>query len=270
MTSSWLQEPLLQFAVLGALIFAVDGLVSGGIEDSRVITIDRSLRADLAEKFVRSTNREPTPEELDQMIDGWVHQEVLYREGLALGLDRSDGFVRERVISLVQALTINNAKPGAPTEAELREHFERNKASYLRPRRYSFEHMLIRDSGPDSEAEADSLLHALAAGGEPQTLGRRVLSVRRRTGAEMSAIFGEGFAERLDSLPIGRWQKTRSQRGWHLLRLGAIDPELMPDFAAARREVEDAWRQETALREAAARYREMRAGYDVAEEDRDR
>lgn len=268
MNASWLREPLVHFLILGAVIFAVDGFVSSGAGDTRVIKIDKPLRAALAAKFEKSTKRSPTPGEVDQMVEGWVRQEVLYREGLALGLDRSDSFIRERVIALVQALTINKAGFDTPAEDVLRAYFEQNKPDFERPRLYDFEHFVIRGTEPESSAQAEQLLKVLATGAETRTVGRRMLSIHGRTAAQVGAIFGDAFPGRLDALPVGSWQVVRSARGWHVLRVARIEPGGTPRFEAVRGQVLDAWQQHEKLTQAASRYRAMRAEYRIVDEGR--
>ena len=95
---AWLREPLLHFAVLGALLFGVDHLVAGRDEDPRVIVIDPEVDAASIQVFKDARGRDPNEEELFALRRVWLDNEVLYREGLALGLDRGDKSIRERVI----------------------------------------------------------------------------------------------------------------------------------------------------------------------------
>lgn len=222
----------------------------------------------MAAKFETSTKRAPTPEELDQLVDGWVRQEILYREGLTMGLDRSDAFIRQRVIALVRALTINKAGFDTPADDVLRAYFEKNREAFERPRTYSFEHFMIRDSEPKAGATAERLLRVMATGDADRAARRRPLAVRGRTAAQVGAIFGESFPGRLDALPVGRWQVVRSERGWHVLRLEKIDQGGAPSFAAARPRVLDAWRQNEKMTQAASRYQAMRDDYTVIETGR--
>jgi hypothetical protein len=266
---SWLRDPLFHFLLLGSAIFVIDAVVAPGADDARVIRVDETLRAALAAKFEQSANRVPEAAELNQLVDGWVRREVLYREGLAMGLDRSDGFIRQRVIALVQALTINKAGFETPADGVLEDYFEENRQAFARPRSYTFEHFMIRDSEPRAGAAAERLLRVMATGDGDRAARRRPLSVRGRTAAQVGAIFGERFPGRLDALPVGQWQVVRSKRGWHVLRIEKIDPGGAPSFAAVRPQVLDAWRQNEKMTQAARRYRAMRDGYTIVDEGRE-
>ena len=41
--------------------------------------------------------RPPTPDEMHNLVEDKVREEILYREGLALGLDRGDTIVKRRL-----------------------------------------------------------------------------------------------------------------------------------------------------------------------------
>ena len=51
----------------------------------------------VAASHSRTWQRAPTPDEMKDLIDGYVRDEILYREGVALGLDRGDQLIRRRV-----------------------------------------------------------------------------------------------------------------------------------------------------------------------------
>ena len=55
-------------------------------------------------------NRPPT--ELDHLIESYVHDEILYREGVALGLDRDDIVVKRRVRQKIEVMAEEEAAAG--------------------------------------------------------------------------------------------------------------------------------------------------------------
>ena len=93
-----IREPLLHFLLLGAALFALYGWLNGGLPDAQnEIVVSRGQMRSLESQFERVWRRPPTPEELKGLIDNWVREEVMYREGLSMGLDRDDPVVRRRV-----------------------------------------------------------------------------------------------------------------------------------------------------------------------------
>ena len=73
---------------------------SGGYGQSKQIELTIGDISQLVLVFRSQWRRDPTPEELRQLVDDKVREEVLYREALALGLDKDDTIVK-RSFSMV-------------------------------------------------------------------------------------------------------------------------------------------------------------------------
>src|SRR6476660_6416007 len=99
-----IREPLLHFLLLGALLFALYGWIHRAAGSPGEIVVSRGQVDTLRVQFTRTWQREPTPVELQGLIDSWVRDEVLYREGRALGLDGDDPVIRRRVAQKVEFL----------------------------------------------------------------------------------------------------------------------------------------------------------------------
>ena len=83
-----LREPLLHFFVIGALLFGVYGLLNrGSVGAPDEIVVSRGQMQNLRLQFERVWQRPATQQELQGLIDNWVREEILYREGVTLGLD---------------------------------------------------------------------------------------------------------------------------------------------------------------------------------------
>ena len=99
------REPLVHFLAIGILLFVVFGLVN----DDQSARGDRIeiTRADLDQFvaiFSKQWQRQPSPQELQGLIDARIREEVLYREALAMGLDKDDTIVRRRLAQKVEFL----------------------------------------------------------------------------------------------------------------------------------------------------------------------
>src|ERR671922_2585228 len=127
---AWLREPLLHFAILGGVLFAVDHAVASREDDPRIIRIDPTVDAQAVQVFQEARGRAPTDEELFALRRVWLDNEVLYREGLALGLDKGDKAIRERVIFKALSLIDANIKRPVVDESAIRAWFEKNRARY--------------------------------------------------------------------------------------------------------------------------------------------
>jgi peptidyl-prolyl cis-trans isomerase C len=152
------REPLLHFLILGAAIFAVADL-RGGSDDQHRIVIDKARVAQLSRTYAQQFGGAPTPAMLRTLIAGDIDEEILYREGLAMGLDRGDEVIRRRVVQKVQFLEQDLGAPAAPSDASLRAFYETHPALYTAPTRVSFTHIYF---SPDQGGEAQAKARALA------------------------------------------------------------------------------------------------------------
>lgn len=130
---AWIREPLLHFIVLGAMLFAVDRVLASRTDDPHTITVDASVDQRAREVFKLQYGRDPGPEELRSLRRPWLDDEVLYREGIAMQLDKGDPAIRDRVIFKVRSVI--EAGLGTPTfdEKTLRDWFAKNRAKYDQP-----------------------------------------------------------------------------------------------------------------------------------------
>ncbi|HET6283508.1 MAG TPA: peptidylprolyl isomerase, partial [Polyangia bacterium] len=147
------REPLVHFAVLGAALFAVYGVVNrrgapgaGGSSMSPVngrIDIDQVLLERLGEGFRRAWKREPVREELAEMVLDHVNEEILYREAQRLRLDQDDPAVRRRMIEKVTVMRQPQTPVPEPSEAELRRWFSEHPHHFHQPDRFWFRQLFF-------------------------------------------------------------------------------------------------------------------------------
>ena len=118
-----LREPLVHFLLLGAVLFAVDRYVPparGSGPSSKQIQLSFDDLAQLALQFQAQWRREPTAQELSRLIENKVQNEVLYREALAMGLDKDDEIVKRRMAQKMQFLAEDVAAAREPTASGTR------------------------------------------------------------------------------------------------------------------------------------------------------
>lgn len=125
-----LKEPLLHFLVLGACLFVLFAWVNREVMNAPdEIVVDEPRIKGLAKRFEQLWLRPPTDAQLRELIDSWVREEILYREGIALGLDRNDTIIRRRIAQKVEFMA-DGVVPSEPTEAELEDWLRSNMARY--------------------------------------------------------------------------------------------------------------------------------------------
>lgn len=254
-SSRWqrfVREPLVHFIVLGAVLFAVDQGIAARKDDPRVITMGPEVDAEIRTIFHGVKGRDPEPSEMKILRERWLDNEVLYREGLALGVDRGDTAIRERVIFKALNVVQANLAPPKVDDATLRKWFEAHRADYELPVRIDFrEAVLLGDRSPEA---VEKFVKSLNAGVQDDAAsGLRVYRGRPRDTIVTS--FGAAFADAVERLPPGEWRALTASDGVHVVQLEKVTPGTKVTFEEARSRVFDDWKDVTmqGLRTAAVR-----------------
>lgn len=275
MTGRLLREPLVHFLLLGAALFALYGLVArddGGPAGEIVVTEGR-VRS-LAETFTRTWQRPPTATELDGLVEDFIREEVLYREAVALGLDRDDTVIRRRLRQKLEFVS-GDATAAEPTEAELAALLAANPDAYRVEARVDFSQVLLDPvrRGTALEADAAALLDALRSGrATAAQAGDGRLLEPGYTGlseTDVGRLFGADFAAALRDPPVGEWfGPVRSGYGVHLVRIEARTPGRPALPAEVRDQLVRDWAAGQRQRLLDAQYAELRDRYVIRVEGR--
>lgn len=256
-------DPLVHFLLLGGLLFALDRALLERRGDPRRIEVPDTAYEEAKALFGDSLKREPTDRDLRLLIDRWIDNEVLYREGLRMGLDRGDSAIRDRVI--FKALSVVQADLPDPSieEGALRDWFEAHRDRYDTPARYDF---LEAEVSSDRSAVAmrrfvDSL------NGRGSSDAQSSLNVfKDRPQPNIVQSYGEAFMAGLKAAsPQGDWVLLESSTGPRVVRLLEVKPGVQADFSKLRADILKDWRNEAvskvttdAVRELASHYRIQR------------
>lgn len=236
---------------------------------SQEIVVPADAIGGMREDFRRRTGRMPSATDEQAMVDAYVADEVMVREGLSLGLDRGDIIVRRRLIQKMEFLLENSEPVPKPTDAELEAFVAAHAERYASPARVTFTHVFVssQHAGIDLDAEAKSLEAKLQDGADPATLGDPFLrgrEMRLQAQSELANVFGAAFAAAVMKLPENAWSDPiRSSFGLHLVRVSEKRAGTEPVLSAVRERAEREWKEErrqTLDREARAR---LRARYVV-------
>lgn len=268
-----LREPLVAFLLLGAVLFGLYAVSSGALSDeSRTIVISDSEIELLATTFRRQWQRPPTESELRALIDGRVREEVLYREALAVGLDRNDIVVRRRMVQKMELLSEDLATLADPTDAELQAFLQEGPDEYREPPRLSFSHVYFNLDRRGAAAEDDALrmLADLRSADAPPEAGfergdRFMLEsgYAAQSPADVQRLFGNAFAEELFELEPGWQGPVPSGYGLHLVYVGPRVDGRMPDYQEIRDRLVSDLNRTRRERANEALYEGLVARYDV-------
>lgn len=259
--AGWPRDPMAQFLIIGALLFAADWWFGENESSLRRIEFGTTEVEQLAEISRRQWQRDPDEKQLRTMIEARIREEILYREALARGLDRDDVVVRRRLAQKMEFLAQQDV--AAPTDAELQAYLREHRDLYRDPAVVDLEQMYFGE-GSQARDRAASALARMGAGqpvsGVASLLPRTQQGVERR---QLVQQYGDAFADAIQTMPDGEWLgPVESVMGIHLVRVaGRRHPA--PDFDSLRERLQNDLGRERveAAREAA--YAELRAQYEV-------
>ena len=273
----WLREPLVQFFLIGAVLFALYSMVAPPrphAPGSRIeLTKDDLAQMDIG--WRSKWQRPPTPAEWRDLIDEKVREEVLYREAVAMGLDQDDVIVRRRMGQKLEFLLEDVSALRDPTTAELKAWFQLNASQFALPGRVTFCHVYFSPDARGRQAGAAAAQTLAALKGRTSCASSNAAALgdpfpdqnyyAERTPDEVASVFGTDFSKSLFRLRPGHWQgPIESGLGWHLVMIEALSPGRLPTFDEVdRAQVQSAWLDARRAESKRNAFDAMRAKYEV-------
>ena len=246
-------EPLFQFLLIALLLLGGERLINAAdyadqqyqiLVDDQVLLQFMQLRAKTFKpEEAMAALTALSAEDRQRLIDDYARNEALFREAMALNLDKNDQVIRRRLIQKMDYLTQGFYDDIEPlTEEDLRVYYQEHQQSYKKPASATFTHVFI-SSEKRSVEEAKNLaveLHRqLIAEQVPfenaPGYGERFLYHRNyvnRDDDEIGSHFSNGFQQQLFDYQISdQWQgPVQSNYGWHLVLLVKNTPAYIPEF----------------------------------------
>lgn len=209
---SWCEEgrrllalPPFHFLLIGVLLFCANGWLAArsGARDRATIEITAAQLESARLQWMGYHRTAPTPAEERALIEGMIEEEILFREALrigldrsspvvgrrlaqiagfvdldpnanqetllsearALGLDRDDPVIRRHLIGMMRSLYQRPKVPEEPTEDEVRAYVEQHPDRFMVPERIAFMHVYLSadNRGASLSEDAEKLLERLKA-----------------------------------------------------------------------------------------------------------
>lgn len=246
-----IREPLFHFILLGILIFIAYFMLNPADESAGTNQI-RVTQGDVdryRQIFKKQWQRQPTQEELQGLIRAHLKEEVLYREALALGLEKDDTIVRRRLAQKMEFLITDVTVPAEVDDKTLMAYYEKNRESYSRAAKLSFRHIYFNPDkrGDRLTAEASALLSTLqttkAGIDVPREYGDRFMlgtNYSLVSTIEIEREYGSEFAGQLALLEPGSWQGLiESGYGIHLVYVQQREMASVYPFTEVRERVKN-------------------------------
>jgi hypothetical protein len=208
----------LSFAIVAAAIGLLEWRAPKAA-DPNVIQITESHR-----EFIR---QQVELAGYDAAMQNWIEEEMLYREGIKLGLDKDDLIVKRRVVQKMRFLLEGMTPIQEPTPEQLQAWLEKNPQKFQTGQNIQFEHLFFSRGKRGDQAlfDAREVLvqlrrpnaskHNLTSDPFPLNASQHPVSldqVARDLGGELS--------KRIDTLPTGEWSEPmNSALGVHLVKV---------------------------------------------------
>lgn len=278
MLKNLLREPLIHFLLIGAALFVLYSLQNDDVvvDESNRIVITAAHTDRLVAIWQKRWHRPPTQEELEGLIEQQIHEEVLYREALSMGLDKHDSIVRRRLAQKLEFISADIAAQVQPTDVQLTDYLAANAEKFELPGRVSFNQIYFNTDkrGDQVEPDAMQLLTGLEKSdgtvdvelaGDAFMFGQQH---ENQTEHDVARLFGAGFAKDIFELPAGAWQgPVSSGYGLHLVRINSITAAIQPELNEVRGKVRSEWLAEKRRLVDESFYQGLRQRYEIVVED---
>jgi hypothetical protein len=241
-----LSEPLLHFVVAGVMIVAASHVYETRHDRYRIVMTGARVEQ-LAAAYQQQFGVEAGPQLRELLVQSDFDDEVLYREALALHLDKDDEIIKRRLIQKMKFLTQDQQAPREPTRAQLLAYFDAHRDSYRRQPAATFTHVFFSadtegDQSGRSRAVAE-LAHLRQSSATRAPTAGDVFPDRydfsAYDGEQVARLFGRTeFRDAVFSARVGEWTGPyRSAYGWHLLRIEGRQPANDPSFSTVESKV---------------------------------
>tara|TARA_B000000565_G_scaffold106142_1_gene79545 strand:+ start:1559 stop:2284 length:726 start_codon:yes stop_codon:yes gene_type:complete len=202
------------FLLLGIILVIVDNATQ---EEQNKIFVDNQLLTQLNQSFKFQFDREPTDEELTNLLISWYEDEVLYQEALSRGFDSDDEIVRRRLIQKYKDFIKTQAFNYVPTNEELRNFYDKNSVKYVEPFSISFSHNFFKTKNTN---QTDIFFSGSSFSYVDQI--------------KVDSTFGEGFFQKILE---NNGKRINSIYGWHEIKNLQIYPEKLISYEKVKDQV---------------------------------
>jgi hypothetical protein len=272
----FVREPLVHFIALGALVFLLFHFNANRDEapEGKIVVTPGKIEQ-LVTGFTRTWHRPPTRQDLDGLVDDYIREEVLYREALAMGLDKDDTIVRRRMRQKLEFLTEEASSAAPPTDEELQNWLDKHPDKFRVEPAIAFSQVYFNTTsrGESASAAAAKALAQLNSVGKniagPElgdaTMLPHELPLSRVD--EVASVFGNEFARQIAQLKPDRWAgQVKSSYGWHLVYVSTRTEGRSRPLAEVREAVQREWLEARRKEVVDSTYRKLREKYVVVVE----
>ena len=248
--STLLREPLFHFLLIGAVIFLLFSQINTTEdENDKQIIITKEKIENLENAWIKAKGRQPSAEEMEQQLEYDIHEQVLYREAMAMGLDKDDMIIRRRLSQKMKYLFDDLSVVDKPSDAALKKFVSEHPSKFTKPATISFSQVYLdpKEHGDRLEVDAKYLLEELSTTTIKETIGfgdRSLLPYEfsNERESDIRGMFGEAFVKQVFKAKTDSWQGPFSSAyGLHLIYIKTRSNAYLPPLSAMRDRVERVW-----------------------------
>jgi len=248
-----IKEPLVHFLAIGTALFVIWAYWGQPDveEQGKSITITAGEIKWLTDNWEKLYSRPPTAEEREGLINQYLKEAILYREAVAMDLDKDDTVIRRRLAQKLEFLSQDLISPQPATKGELQSYFEAHIDRYQAPDLITLTHVFFDPDkrGNRTLKDAETIKTKLIALKQPPQDARSFGDpfmlqsyYPERSEAELAKLFGRGFAGPVFELAPRQWHgPVLSGYGTHLVYVHDRQEAAPPAFADVQEQVRQDW-----------------------------
>jgi peptidyl-prolyl cis-trans isomerase C len=267
-------EPFVHFIFLGILIFFIgDYFKKHHFNEQYEIRISNKDVYRIASLWEKQYGSIPSPVQLQSLLDNYIREEILYREGLEAGLIKDDEVVRRRIAQKQEFLFQDLAVIEDPTNDQLKKYYEEKKSKYAVPEKLSFSHIYFSPdiAGEDAAVQkAKGALQSLQGTkvNRAPELGDRFAYLYDYSNQSKEDIYhlfgGSVFTDSIFYIPAKQWYgPVRSGYGWHLVYVNGISDVTYQPLEEIVEKVKADYIQDTRDQKNAESYQKLERKYII-------
>ena len=235
----WLRDPMLQFVLIGAVLFGVNALLHPAAKQS--IEVPAGMNADQQQQ--------------------WVDSQVLLHEARKHGLDQADSIIARQLQLKMRALLEAQIKLAAPEDQDLRGWLDQHPQRYASEPRFDFEQVFYPRSQlpPKPDHTLSKALQQLQSGQSNQ----QIEQLNNVSHADLRRRYGKALADAALNANAQWSGPVQSGLGWHTIRVTQRHPQQAPDFATLRNRLEVDWREDQREQHLEQQLARLRSDYRI-------
>jgi hypothetical protein len=272
----WYREPLVHFILIASIFSFFIGKKSPSsnrlpTESKKVIVTEQKVQ-ELRQKWKHLQGKEPSSTELNNSIEKYIQNEILYQEALRLKLDRDDPLIREVLIDKMHYIFSDFIDIKKISETRMKAYFKKHANRFVQKKRViSFEQIYLNPQKHQSiESLADSIwgqVHQKPYNASTAKLGDEFYGGNQFMNVNSDALgefFSHAFIEKLFTLKEKSWSKPlKSGFGIHLIYLEKRIETQELEYATFKKEIEIDVLLEERKKAYQKFYNELRKEYEV-------